>query len=144
MLGLLKPEEAGLYRAQSANDRRHSVECAIAARSLLGAAATGPLIVASALHDVGKTEADLSTPGRVAATLLAAIVPEPRVAAWAERQGLRGRVGLYAKHPDLGAQQLAAAGSHPTVVTWAAEHHLPTVQWSIEAEIADALWAADR
>jgi hypothetical protein len=35
------------------------------------------------------------------------------------------------------------AGSAPLTVAWAAEHHLPADEWSVEPAVAAALHAAD-
>lgn len=142
--GLLSPAEDELYLAQSAADRVHSVDCALAARESLGVEATRPIIVASALHDVGKTAAGLGTMGRVGATLVAAVLPARAVEAWRDRRGWRGRVGRYATHDRHGCTLLQAAGSHPVVVAWAREHHLDRAEWTIDLDVADALWRADR
>lgn len=130
LLSLLNPGEVALYSAMSAPDRRHAVECAVAARDLLGDDATDVLIVASAMHDVGKTEVGLSTFGRVAATLLASAFPV-------------GRVQAYGRHPLLGAERLTAAGSAPEVVAWAREHHLPPAKWTLPEPVGRALAEAD-
>jgi len=130
LLSLLNPCEVALFSAMSAPDRRHAVECALAARDLLGSNATDVLIVASALHDVGKTEADLGTFGRVAATLLARAFPV-------------GRIQAYGHHPLLGAERLTAAGSAPEVVAWAREHHLPVERWTLPEAVGRALAEAD-
>jgi hypothetical protein len=52
-------------------------------------------------------------------------------------------VGLYLRHPELGAEMLELAGSDPLTVTWAREHHLPRDRWTLPAPVADALKAAD-
>jgi hypothetical protein len=142
--GLLSPAEDELYLAQSAVDRVHSIDCALAARASLGVKASRAVIVASALHDVGKTDAGLGTMGRVGATLVAMVVPAGRVEGWRDRSGWRGRIGRYATHDRHGCALLQRAGSHPIVVAWAREHHLDRSEWTIEADVAEALLRADR
>ncbi len=143
LLDLLGEEEARLYAAQSGPDRAHSVDCALVARRILGARATIPVIVASALHDVGKAEAGLGTLGRVAATVAGRAVGDERIDAWRAAEGARGRIGRYLRHDRRGAELLEAAGSHPMVVTWARQHHLDAGEWTLDAEVAEALAAAD-
>lgn len=141
LLALLSPGERALYDAQPLVDRAHSVACAVAARDGL-ATPTDELIVAAALHDVGKAQAGLGTFGRVLATVVDAVVPaavdRPRRAG-----GLRARLGLYARHDHAGAELLRKAGSADVVVAWAAEHHRPESEWSVEPAIGRVLLAAD-
>jgi hypothetical protein len=54
-----------------------------------------------------------------------------------------GRVGRYLCHDEIGAGLLAAAGSDGLTVAWAREHHLAPERWTVPAEIARALKAAD-
>ena len=141
---LLNAAEDELFLAQAAIDRVHSIECALKVRELLGTQASGSVIVASALHDVGKTEARLTTTGRVLATLAGRIVPVRTVRRWETSSGFRQRLAVYDAHPQRGAALLVAAGSHPTVVAWAHEHHLARDEWTLSASIGEALWRADR
>jgi hypothetical protein len=141
---LLSATEDALFLAQPPIDRVHSIECALKARDLLGIQATGSVIAASALHDVGKTDARLGTMGRVTATVIGRVVSPRVLERWEVGSGLRQRLGIYCAHPQRGAQLLAAAGSHPTVVAWAHEHHMARDEWTLAASIAEALWQADR
>ena len=59
------------------------------------------------------------------------------------RSGLRGRFANYLEHDRLGGELLDEAGSAPLTVVWAAEHHLPPDQWTVPAEIGEALHRAD-
>ena len=127
LVGQLSTAEAELYEAMSANDRRHAV---LGAR--LVADRPRDVVVAAALHDVGKTPARLGTLGRVGATL-AGLVPL--------RWG--GRVGRYLDHAEVGAAMLEAAGSDPLVVAWAREHHLPPRRWTVPPDVGRALVIAD-
>lgn len=144
LVSLLNDREVALYEAQSRQDRRHSVSCAKQARAALGPRATTSIIVASALHDVGKTAAGLGTFGRVTATLVASVVSTGRLRGWADRAGFRGRVGRYHLHDVRGARLLADAGSHPLTIAWACEHHRPRSDWSMPEDVGEALWSADR
>jgi hypothetical protein len=121
---VLEPAELDLWQRMSAPDRRHSV--AVARRI------DGPseMVAAALLHDVGKVEAALGTFGRVMATIIG-----PGRAT--------GRLALYLRHDIIGEQLLRDAGARPLVVTWAAEHHLPSERWTVPPEIGAALKAAD-
>jgi hypothetical protein len=54
-----------------------------------------------------------------------------------------GRAGRYLCHDEIGAGLLADAGSDGLTVAWAREHHLAPERWTVPAEIARALKAAD-
>ncbi len=138
----LSGEEA-LWDQLGRADRRHAVGVARRVERALGHEATRPVIAAALLHDVGKLDARLGTYGRVVATLSAAAAGRHLADAWAERRGLTRRVGLYLKHPELGADRLALAGSDPLTVAWAREHHLPEEAWSVPSHLGRALRAAD-
>ncbi|MFN3215596.1 MAG: hypothetical protein ACE367_03785 [Acidimicrobiales bacterium] len=143
LVALLSPEELALYQAQPLADRAHSVACAVAIRNDPTVRPTRDLLVASALHDVGKADTALGTPGRVAATLFGVVVGRRRTARWLEWRGPVGRMARYRHHDERGARMLEAAGSSPLVVAWALEHHLEADQRSIEAHLAAALRRAD-
>lgn len=130
---LLNEGEQALWRRMSGPDRRHAVLVARAVAQSPVASAPG-VLPAALLHDVGKVEAGLGTVSRVAATLAR---PWGR-AAWAP-----DRFRRYYEHPRRGADLLAAAGSHPTTVAWALEHHLPRRAWTVPAEVGRVLKAAD-
>jgi hypothetical protein len=126
-------------------DRRHAVGVA---RRVDGALAGDvadrrPVLAAALLHDVGKTVSGLGTYGRVIATLSGAAGGRDQALAWSETRGFTRRVGLYLRHPELGADQLALAGSDPLTVAWAREHHLPADQWSVPTVLGEVLKAAD-
>jgi len=144
-LAHLSDDEARLWARMSGPDRRHAVAVA---RRLAAALGEGrpprrAVVAAALLHDVGKVESGLGTMGRVVATLAVLGLGRERVEGWAGRRGPQGRIGRYARHPALGGVLLAGAGSDQLTVTWAAEHHLGPERWTIEAEVAAALKAAD-
>ncbi len=108
--------------------------------------ATRPVLAAALLHDVGKLDAHLRTYGRVVATL-AGESGGPRRGRrpqWTPTNGFTRRVGLYLRHPELGGDLLALAGSDPLTVAWAREHHLPPEErWTVDPDLAGALHEAD-
>jgi hypothetical protein len=109
----------------------------------LADAATTEVIAAALLHDSGKVESGLGTMGRVLATLAAVIVGRERAESWSEGTGLPGRIGLYLRHPELGAALLTSAGSAPLTTAWAGEHHLPETRWTVPPDLGRVLKAAD-
>lgn len=137
VLSLLAPAESVLYRQMAAVDRAHAINCAWSVE-LLGT----EVVVASALHDVGKTQAGLGTPGRVAASF-AGLFSYEQARAWGSKPGLRGQIALYLDHSDIGAAELQQAGASKLAVAWAREHHLAAEQQTIEPDLAAALKAAD-
>jgi hypothetical protein len=116
-------------------DRRHAVGVARRVVASLGPGTPRAVVAAALLHDVGKIEAGLGTWRRVVAT----------VAGVASHRARRsdGPIGRYLRHGDLGAELLAGANSSPLTVAWAREHHLPRRLWTVDADVAVALKAAD-
>jgi len=143
VLGVLSPGESTLWRRMSRADRRHAAGVARRVESALGAGATRPVLAAALLHDVGKIEAGLGTWSRVVATVAGRATKGAYVSRWAAGRGFTRRVGLYLRHAPLGANLLSAASSDALTIAWAGQHHLPTHDWTVPAEIAAALKAAD-
>ena len=139
----LLPGELAVWRAMSRPDRRHSVAVARRTVAALGPDADRAIVAAALLHDCGKVASGFGTFSRVAATLVIAVVGRSRVIAWADEDGVRGRLGRYADHPRLGRERLVEAGSAPLTAAWAAEHHLPTSAWSVPEPIGVVLKASD-
>lgn len=154
LLALCSQREQQLYRVSSRQDRRHALECGRQAERLLTETAAGSapettdyganpkaIIVAAALHDVGKTPARLSTFGRVLATIVAPFVAErsdfAAPASWWQR------LGIYKAHPTIGAELLAGAGSDPLVIEWAHQHHRRPSERTIDPALAELLARAD-
>ncbi|MGH9135895.1 MAG: hypothetical protein ACRD0G_02475 [Acidimicrobiales bacterium] len=130
----LVPGEVELWSRLSGADRRHAVGVAHDVERRLGGAATRPVLAAALLHDVGKLDSGYGTFARVAVTVWAAV---------AGRQRLWGRAARYVAHPQIGAAWLEAAGSDALTVAWTREHHLPPGRWTVPADVAHALKAAD-
>ena len=134
--------EARLWARLSGADRRHVVGVA---RRVVAALADRerPVVAAALLHDVGKLDSGLGTYGRVVATLSAAVAGRSSAEQWSRSRGFTRRVGLYLRHPELGGDMLALAGSDPLTVAWAREHHSPPTSWSVPAAVGQALKDAD-
>jgi hypothetical protein len=140
---VLSDRELVLWRRMSRADRRHAAGVAHRVGRALGHEAVPPVLAAALLHDVGKVSAGLGTYGRVVATLAGAAAGHKMADAWTLGRGFTRRVGLYLRHPALGADLLSMAGSDPLTVTWAREHHLPREQWTLPPAIAGILKEAD-
>ncbi len=139
----LLEEEAELWHRMSRADRRHSLGVARRSQLALGPEASRPMLAAALLHDVGKVASGLGTGRRVMATVVVKAVGRGRAVGWSEANGARRLIGLYANHPQLGAQLLERAGSDPLTIAWTREHHLPEQQWTVPQRVGGALSAAD-
>jgi hypothetical protein len=144
---VLEPPELALWRRQPGHDQRHTAEVA---RRVEAALAGGPhagdsrWLACALLHDIGKLASGLSVPARVLATLVDRVTGGA-LADWEEHRGLRRRIALYLRHPELGADMIVLAGGRPEVAHWAGAHHDcarldPTL---IPAPVVAALVAAD-
>jgi hypothetical protein len=140
---LLTDGEVRLWARMGPADRRHAVAVARRVVAALGPDATRPVLAAALLHDVGKIDSRLGPLGRALATVVGLGGGRSRAAALSRRGGLVGRIGLYLRHAEIGAEMLALAGADPLTVTWAREHHEPPQRWSLPALVAAALKAAD-
>ncbi|MGF1599295.1 MAG: HD domain-containing protein [Acidimicrobiales bacterium] len=141
----LRPGEVDLWRRMSNPDRRHAVTVGRAVEAELGPDADRPVVAAALLHDVGKVVAGFRTPARVVATVVWAVVDDDRRAdRWVDATWppLR-RLAQYRRHPELGAELLAAAGADPLTVAWAAEHHRPADRWTVPPRVGAVLKACD-
>lgn len=135
----LTPSELAEWEQLSRADKAESLATARRTAHALGPEADDTWLAVALLHDVGKTDADLGTFGRVGATMIAAVVSHGR----ARHYG--GAVGRYVSHDDLGAARLRAAGARPEAVAWAEAHHRREL-WArtgIPPEICEILSAAD-
>ena len=109
---LLAPASAALFWAQPRQDQRHGVDVM---HAVLRSRPGDRLAAETALlHDVGKRHSRLGAIGRSAATAAAAGgLPLP--ARWVE----------YLRHGELGASDLAAAGSDSFIVEFTRIHPGP-------------------
>ena len=145
---VLGPDEHALWRRMPNHDRRHSIAVARRVeRSLGGSPHDGDTrwVAAALLHDVGKLDAGLGVFGRVGATIAGALAGHDMAEAWSAKRGITRRVGLYLRHPELGAERIRVAGGDEESACWAAAHHTPA-DWSslpIPNDVVSALHAAD-
>jgi hypothetical protein len=129
---VLEPGEQELWQRMSNADRRHSVAVA---RRVDRALADTPYAgdsrwpATALLHDVGKLDAGLNTFQRVGATVAGAAAGHDMAEAWSGKRGITRRVGLYLRHPELGATRIRLAGGRPEIAAWAEAHHRPD-EWA--------------
>ena len=146
--GVLTDAEYALWALLPNHDRRHSIRVARRVqRTLAGTVeADEPRWLAAALlHDVGKLDAGLGLVGRVGATLAGAAAGHDMAGPWSARRGVTRRVGLYLRHPELGAVRIRGAGGREEAARWAAAHHAEAA-WArtgLPPAVVDALVAAD-
>ena len=143
---LVSPAELALFARLSDQDRRHLIASARQVAAALDPEADRVWVQAALLHDVGKHDAALGTFGRVGATVGSAVLGRSRVRGWSDRTGLRGRLGRYELHGELGATSIRAAGGPEEAAWWSELHHHRDrfASSSIPPAILDILDAADR
>jgi hypothetical protein len=135
---VLGPDAYALWRRQPSFDQRHSLAVARNVQAALAGTefADDPRWFACALlHDVGKLDARLGVYGRVVATVAGAAAGRDMADAWSERSGITRRVGLYLRHPELGADRIRLAHGPEEAARWAAAHH--TAPWPDDLDIPD-------
>ena len=148
MESVLTPSAYSQWRLQPGHDRRHTVRVARDVESQLAGTpyADDPRwITAALMHDIGKLDARLGVYGRVVATVSGAAGGPGLADAWSERSGFTRRVGLYLRHPEIGADRIRLAGGPEEAAQWAAAHHDPST-WdtlAIPEPVVAALAAAD-
>lgn len=135
--------EVALWRRMSRQDQRHAIGVARRAEASLGEAATRPVLAAALLHDVGKIDSHLGTFLRVVATVSAKVAGRETAELWVRGSGVTRRIGLYLKHPSIGGDLLAMAGSDDLTIAWAREHHLPADECTVANDVADVLRESD-
>jgi hypothetical protein len=141
---VLLSEELLLYRRLPNHDRRHAIKVARRAERELGPESEPRWVAAALLHDVGKYDANLSVPGRAIATVVAAgSSGSARVVRWEKAGGFRGRISRYARHGELGAEQIRRAGGREEAAEWSAAHHHPDA-WAALAIPPTVVHALDR
>jgi hypothetical protein len=145
---VLPPAAYAQWSLLPAHDKRHTIGVARAVQADLACTSEDGdprWLAAALLHDVGKLDARLGVYGRVVATVSGAVGGPGMADAWSERSGFTRRVGLYLRHPELGAQRIRLAGGPEEAAQWAAAHHTPEA-WpalAIPEPVVAALARAD-
>jgi hypothetical protein len=146
--GILNARELAVWSRLPHHDRRHSIQVARDVDRLLAGteyAGDPRWLEAALLHDVGKLDAGLGVLGRVGATLAAAAAGPDMADAWSQKRGITRRVGLYLRHPELGADRIRVCGGSREAAIWAECHQDPRRydQTGLPATVVAALAAAD-
>lgn len=146
--GVLGPEELALWARLPRHDRRHSIQVGRDVESALAGtedAGDPRWLEAALLHDVGKLDAGLGVLGRVGATLAAAAAGHDLADAWSAKRGFTRKVGLYLRHPELGADRIRMCGGSPEAAAWAECHQDPArhPDCGLPPRVVEALAAAD-
>ena len=145
----LEPSELHVWEGLGRADRAESV--AVARRLDLALADTGEAAdatwtAAALLHDVGKQASAYGPIGRSLVTAAGTCFGKGNVRGWADDTSrVRGRMGRYVAHDDVGADLLTVAGARAAVIAWAGAHHRPE-EWDstgIPTRICRALARAD-
>jgi|ETNmetMinimDraft_5_1059913.scaffolds.fasta_scaffold00229_16 hypothetical protein len=142
----LNEEEKHLFEHQSVTDQNHSLRSVKHLYKIMDAEPHADLVIATALHDIGKTQSQLGVSGRVLATCVASICGVGRVHSWgSKRKGtMLNKISVYVMHPEIGAQMLEDVGSSQLAIVWARDHHKSKEESSIEGTLFTALHKADR
>ncbi len=141
---LLSPQERPLFDRLPAHDRRHAIAVATAVETELGEGCEKRWLVVALLHDIGKQQADLSVVERAFATIPILFIGRQKVGRWTA--GYCGRVGKYARHGEIGAEELRAAEGSEDAAAWSEAHHNARQTWAALGwpdEVIRALDAAD-
>jgi hypothetical protein len=116
------------WRRMPNHDQRHAIGVARGVQAQLAGTefADDPRWLSAALlHDIGKLDSRLGVYGRVVATVSASLLGRGMADAWSERSGVIRRVGLYLRHPELGADRIRLVDGHGEAAVWASAHHDP-------------------
>ena len=140
--------ELVLWRRLPRHDRRHSIQVGRDVQAALAGTeyADDPRwIEAALLHDVGKLDAGLGVLGRVGATLAGAAAGHDLAEAWSAKRGISRKVGLYLRHPEIGADRIRMSGGSPEAAAWAECHQDPDryAGCGLPPAVVAALAAAD-
>lgn len=139
--GNLSDSEFGLWSQMSSADQNHSISVAQRAETELPGDET--VIAAGLLHDVGKTAVRSGLVIRVAASLMKPFATQQRLSHWTSDGGFLSNIASLIDYPRIGADLLRNIGSDDFAVRWAAEHHLPKHEWTVDKTKADILVRAD-
>lgn len=146
--GVLNDRELAVWSRLPRHDRRHSIRVAREVEASLAGTPYGGdrrWVEAALLHDVGKVDAGLGVLGRVGATLAGAAAGHDLADAWSAKRGITRKVGLYLRHPELGADRIRICGGSPEAARWAECHQDPArhADCGLPEPVVEALTAAD-
>lgn len=135
LVDYLTPAEQRLFRQMSVPDQRHSYNVAYSAQQLAKRSSGLRLRLltrAALLHDVGRTNNQISTADKVLAVLISAAFPVG-ARQWADNRQPRCNYCILARfhhalfvyyhHGAIGAQRLQELGSETEIITMVARHH---------------------
>jgi len=146
---LLTPAEFDVWIRQSDYDQHHAIQVGRRVERRLGSTAYAgdPRWTCAALmHDVGKSESNLSLPERAVATLASKVFGVATAREWAaSADGWKRRLGLYLIHGELGAAMIRAAGGREEAAVWSEIHqgYATSVESAIPPLVARALIESD-
>ena len=158
---VLSPPLTALFRRLTPGEQAHSLRVMRALRVVAAGGSSGPagggdwsgqseLRQAALLHDVGKSVAPLTLPGRVAVVLVSRLWPGLITglagSVGSEPRGWRRPFVTAARHAEWGAELCAQAGAPPLTVDLVRRHQLPirvSVPATPEDEMLHVLQMAD-
>ncbi|MDP7066060.1 MAG: HD domain-containing protein [Acidimicrobiales bacterium] len=138
----LSVSEFELWIKMSPPDQSHSISVAKIAKDDLPDDVI--VVTAGLLHDVGKIAVQSGIFTRVAAAIIKPLATQERIDRWTRQTGLLSGLGSFMNYPHIGSDILRDAGSDEFVVKWAAQHHLPPTEWTVENKRAEVLRRADQ
>ena len=144
---ILTPEELKLWQRMKSHDRRHSVAVARRVEQRLAGSkdADSRWCAVALLHDVGKLDSGLGVIGRVGATVAGGLAGHDMAPVWSQKRGVTRRVGLYLRHPELGATRIRVVGGREEAARWADAHHDEQARAALDfpENVVAALYDAD-
>ncbi len=153
---VLTEQEQQVFFAQCLADQRHGAGVGKRSFQLTDSAMVGR---AGVLHDIGKIDCELNTPGRAVATIAKQVFPLTSTH-WMQKRwdavidtnelhlparSWREKFAAYWLHPWTGQRLLRRLGSDPAVSQWALHHHFRYLPHDsiFTLDQAKVLWASD-
>jgi putative nucleotidyltransferase with HDIG domain len=149
-MGLLTPEQAGLFSQLQPGEKDHSL---VMVRKLIEQGENHPdLLVAAMLHDIGKLQYRLHPLERTMIVLAEAIMPGKvrqwgnlPPGGWNQVHSWRKAFVVAEQHAEWGAQLAHQAGVSSLTETLIREHHNPPLYpaGTAETSLQHKLWVVD-